>query len=119
MVIAVDEHLRLSRQHLGDALTPSADRRVVGRSHRLAQAGRNAVFQKVVELPHQQRHIESSVEGDTTRLWRRRPFYLKLYQLIDRLAVERFHFTTIRMATGLRQREVAEIFQKQSPASRS
>jgi hypothetical protein len=59
MVIAMDEDLRLPGQQFGDTLKLGADRLVVGRFHGLPEAGDNPVFEEVVELPHQQRHIES------------------------------------------------------------
>ena len=113
MVIAVDEHLRLPCQQLGDALELRSDRRLVAWSHRLAQAGRDTIFQEVVEFPHQQRHIETSVKGDASRLRRRRTLHLQQHQLIDRLTIEDSNLARSAWRQASAKRQIAEIFQIQ------
>ncbi len=113
MVIAMDEDLRLPGQQFGDTLKRGADRLVVGRFHGLPEAGDNPVFEEVVELPHQQRHIESPVKSDTAGGGRLRPLHLKQHQLIDRLTIERNQPGTIRIAAGFCQRQIPEILQVQ------
>ena len=68
MVIPMDKHPWRSRQQFGNLLEFSANRASRLGLDRCAPLRLDAVLEEMIELPHQKRHIEASVERETIRI---------------------------------------------------
>ena len=88
MVIAMGEDTWLRRQQLGDLLELGSYSLLVISAHRLALSGHHPIFQKVVELPHQQRHIEAAMESQTGLVRWRSCLLMNPHQHINHMTIE-------------------------------
>ena len=106
MVIAMDEHLRLSREQFRQyAEMPRAQPHRPPASS-VAHTGGNAVFEKWSNSHIKSGNIEAPVERNTARSWRCGAFDLEKSQLIDRLAIQGLEPGRSGVTTGFRQRQV-------------
>ena len=115
MVIAMDERLAVAPPAARRCarIRPGSPRQSSGPS--ASPAGDDAILQEMVELPHEQRHIESPMKRQTTRIGRRGRLHLHLHQHVDRLPDSGLPEPGIGIPAGFRQREIAEIFQIEQP----
>ena len=109
------EHVRLPGQQLGDfPKLLQNDVPVVG-AHGLSLPRHHAVFQKVIEFPHQQRDIETPMKGDARGIARTGSLRLHLDQSLDGATIQCLDSRPFRRVAGFGERDVAEIFKvKQS-----
>ena len=64
----MDKDARLTGEQLGNFLEFAQDGQVIVGAHRLPLPRYDPVLQKMVELPHEKRHIETSVNMPLSRL---------------------------------------------------
>ena len=115
MIVPVDEDARLAGKQLGDLLEFAPDGQVIVGAHRFPLPRHDPILQKMVELPHEERHIETSVERETMRIGWRRSRRLHMYEGIDGLRIARFQVCRTRLTTGFRQGQIAKIFKIEQP----
>src|SRR5262245_17825832 len=65
MIVPVDKDARLAGKQLGDVLEIAPNGQVIIGAHPFPPPRYDPVLQKMVEFPHEERHIETSVERET------------------------------------------------------
>ena len=68
VIVPVDEHARLAGEQLGDVLEFAPDGQVIIGAHRFSLTRYDPILQKMVELPHEKRHVETPVERETIQI---------------------------------------------------
>jgi hypothetical protein len=116
VIIAVDQHGRRHGQLFGDSSETTPNR--LPRRGRQADpvSGFDAVFQKMIELPEQERVIEPPPEGEAARWIGVGIGCLEPDEFVDRLPIQRLHPFGGRSRDRVPEREVPEVFQEESPA---
>ena len=70
VIVPMDKDARLASEQLGDFLEFAPDRQVIVGAHRFPLPRYDPILQKMLELPHEERHIEPSVERETMLIGR-------------------------------------------------
>jgi tape measure domain-containing protein len=78
----VAKQFRTPGEEFRDSIELPTDCRGVLLRQRVAATRHNTILKKVIELPHQQRHIETAVKRQAPRIRRGRGVDLHLYQII-------------------------------------
>ena len=111
------EPLQSDSENIEDYHEFVPDGQVIVSAHRFPLPRYDPILQKMVELPHEERHIETSVEREAIQIGWRGGIRLHLREGIDRLCIARFHVCCTRPATGFRQCEVSKVFKIEQPRS--
>ena len=68
MIVPVDKHAWLAGEQFGDRFEFAPYGQVIVGAHRFPLPRYDPILQKMVELPHEERHVETSMERETIQI---------------------------------------------------